>query len=63
MQIKLFVCEQFSLLKICFKTDTSKGLLGKISFKFCMMNSDLLKPVSSKFYRHNIGTKTTCYYN
>ena len=56
MQIKLLVCTQFILLKMHYKRDISKDLLGTISFKFCTVSSRLSRLVSNKFSSPNFGT-------
>ena len=53
---KLFVFAQFVLRRIYYERDTSKIILGKIIFKFCTINSNVLSLISNKSYRPNIGT-------
>jgi len=56
MQIKLFVCTQFMMLKMNYERNIRKDLLGTISFKFCTVSSRLSRLVSNKFSSPNIGT-------
>jgi len=50
------MCTQFTLLCIYFKRYTNQDLVGKICFRFCMVQSESLRSISSKFYSSNIGT-------
>jgi len=56
MQIKLFVCTQFMMVKMNYERDIRKDLLGTVSFKFCTVSSRLSRLVSNKFSSPNIGT-------
>jgi hypothetical protein len=56
MEIKLFVCTQFIILKMNYERNIHEDLLGTINFKFCTLSSRLLRLVSNKFSSPNIGT-------
>lgn len=45
-----------------YKTDTSKDLLGKISFKFCTINSTFLRLISNNFTAPILMLLITGYY-
>ena len=38
------------LVRICHDRNTSKGLLGKNDFKFCIIDEESLRLISCKFY-------------
>ena len=56
MDHKIICVSQFILLRIYFKSNKSKDLLHKIGFKFGMINWNLLKLISIKFFCPNICT-------
>jgi hypothetical protein len=56
MEIKLFVCTQFIILKMNYERDIHEDLLVTTGFKFCTVSSRHLRLVSNNFSSLNIGT-------
>jgi len=42
MHNKLLILAQLIVLKVCYKQDQTKDLLGKVNVKFCMIHLNVL---------------------